>query len=223
MKTKMWVSNLPTFDNIIDIDDLHLWWNHLCWQIASLWHTVMGIKLLLPSLAATRQTDFIKMAKKTLKMNGKVIGFDAAGLLFICAQTHPDNCMCGDCGNCGNCGNYSKPLRQSSQQIVIYLYKICNLGSKLFLVFDGCNSKWKANEQTRPARKCWNNPLFIAMAKKIWDWMFITLIIASEEANSQLAYHPTSWSTPGSQSIPWDSWGNLETQEIQHGSLMGWW
>jgi hypothetical protein len=102
--------------------------------MASIQHAVMGIKLLLPSLAATWQTDFIKLAKKTVKMNGEVVGFDAAG-----AQTYLDNYMCGDCGD------YSKPLRHF-QQISIYLYKICNLVSKLFLMFDGCNSKWKANE-----------------------------------------------------------------------------
>jgi hypothetical protein len=96
----------------------------------------MNIKLLLPpSLGATWQTDFIKMAKKSLKMNGKVVGFDAAGLLFICTQNHQDNYICG------NWGNYSKPLRQF-QKISIYLYKICNL-----LVFDGCNSKWKTNDK----------------------------------------------------------------------------
>jgi hypothetical protein len=91
----------------------------------------MGIKLLLPSLAAsTWQTDFIKMAKKTLKMNGKVVGCNAAGLLFVCTQTHLDYYMHGDCGN------YSKPLRQF-QQILIYLYNICNPGSKFVLMFDG--------------------------------------------------------------------------------------
>jgi hypothetical protein len=53
----------------------------------------MGIKLLLPSLAATWQTDLIKMAK-TLKMNANVVGFDAADLLFMCAQTHLDEPTC---------------------------------------------------------------------------------------------------------------------------------
>jgi hypothetical protein len=79
------------------------------------------------------------MAKTLKKMNGKVVGFDVAGLFFMCVQTHlpVDNYMHS---------GYSKPLRQFLQTLIYLFNKIWNLGFKLFLMFDGCNSKWKANE-----------------------------------------------------------------------------
>jgi hypothetical protein len=89
------------------------------------------------------------------KLLGLING--AAGVLLVmCAQTHLDNYLHG------NCGNYNKPQRQFQQTLIYYLLynKICcNLGSTLFLMFDGCNSKSgrQMSEQSKRGTLQWHH------------------------------------------------------------------
>jgi hypothetical protein len=77
----------------------------------------MGIKLLLPSLAATWHTSINKVAKNILKMNGQVVGFDAAGLLFMCAQNHLDDYMYGNCGDYNKQGHNIREAQHSTLKV----------------------------------------------------------------------------------------------------------